>query len=233
MPLEVLVTYDGLPVSSGGGHSLRTRSAGKALCQVMDFLAGCTAPNQPVRFCLEVISGDGIPESFSGSLLRDMNLRYGPTTSRSLGNNTGHTWAIGESDVANIISLIESLSPMPVHPYKLQPVALTALSFFKLVNPATGEPYPFQEPGCCLDFQSGFGQQLGVSQAYARISERSTLSLFLNFPFNTKSEELALAVTAVQEHLPFQLSKAHWKQWSLTKRRDKYLGRKIDPPAIR
>jgi hypothetical protein len=231
MPLEALVTYDGLPVSSGGGHSLRTRSAGNAFSQVMQFFASCTEPSQPVRFSVESITGDDIPTGFSAPLLRELTQRYGAATVRSLGGDRSHSWVVGEGDVASLLSMIESLSPLPVHPYKLQPISLNALSFFKLTSPNGGAPYPFQEAACCLNFQPGFGQQLGVSQAYARISERSTLSLFLNFPFPIDSDELTLAVDAVQESLPFQLSKAHWKQWTLTKRGDKYLGRKVSPPG--
>lgn len=231
MPVKAVVTYDGLPVSSGGGHTLRSRCAQDAFDQVMRFLDSCTAPSQPVRFTIELITGNGIPEHFSAPLLTNLTKQYGPTHSRSLGSNTGHVWAIPKKDVGSTLALIDDLRPLPVHPYKLQPISLNILSFFQLINPADNNPYPHQDPESCLHFQPGFGQQLGVSQAYARISERSTLSLFLNFPLLDEGGELVRAVQAAQAHLPFQLSKSHWKRWSLTKRGDSYLGRKIGAPA--
>ncbi len=231
MSVKAVVTYDGLPVSSGGGHTLRSRSAQDAFNQIARFLDGCTAPSQPVRFTIELVTGNGIPEHFSSPLLADLTKRYGPAHSRSLGSNTGHIWAVQEKDVVSTLALIDDLRPLPSHPHKLQSISLNALSFFQLIDPANNNPYPHQDSESCLNFQPSFGQQLGVSQAYARISERSTLSLFLNFPLLEEGNELVKAVQAVQEHLPFQLSKSHWKRWSLTKRGDSYLGRKISAPA--
>lgn len=230
MPVKAVVTYDGLPVSSGGGHTLRSRCARDTFGQITHFFDSCTAPLQPVRFTIELVTGNGIPKHFSAPLQTDLTKHYGPAHSRSLGSNSGHIWAIQEKDVVSILALIDDLRPLPVHPYKLQPISLNVLSSFQLINPANNDPYPHQNPESCLNFQPGFGQQLGVSQAYARISERSTLSLFLNFTLLGESDELAQAVQSVQKHLPFQLSKSHWKRWSLTKRGDSYLGRKISAP---
>jgi len=231
MPVKAVVTYDGLPVSSGGGHTLRSRCARDTFGQIAHFLDSCTAPTQPVGFSIELITGNGIPERYSAPLLTDLTKRYGPAHPRSLGSNGGHVWSIQERDVVSILALIDGLRPLPVHPYKLQPISLNVLSFFQLTNPANGAPYPYQDPESCLNFQPSFGQQLGVSQAYARISERSTLSLFLNFPLLGEGPELAHAVQSMQACLPFQLSKSHWKRWNLTKRGDSYLGRKISAPA--
>ena len=69
-----------------------------------------------------------------------------------------------------------------------------------------------------------------VSYSEARnslISGRSTVSLFLNFPFEEQTDEFLDTAAHVQAGLSFPLSQKHWKQWRLTKKGTSYLGRRI------
>jgi hypothetical protein len=50
-----IITYDGLPISSGGAHGLRTRSPKVALKHVRDFLRICTDNSIPSDVFIEVI----------------------------------------------------------------------------------------------------------------------------------------------------------------------------------
>ena len=78
--------------------------------------------------------------------------------------------------------------------------------------------------GC---FSPSPGYTLGISQLYARISDRSSLSLFLNFPFEEQGDAFQAIASHIQTHLPVQLSTRHWKQWLLTKTGAGYLGKRI------
>ena len=77
-------------------------------------------------------------------------------------------------------------------------------------------------------FSPSPGQLLGSSQLFARISGRSTISLFLNFPFKEQTDEFLDTAAHVQANLLFPLSQKHWKHWRLTKKGTGYLGRRIN-----
>lgn len=226
-----IVTYDGLPISSGGGHVLRSRNPRQCYDQLTRFLKTCTADVAPTRFSVEVVSGNGIPDSFSAPLIASLTERFGKPRNQGLGNNTGQTWPITDDDVGDMLSLIESLEPLPVHPHGFPTICLSMLSSFQLVDPSSGAPLPNQTPAHYRHFKPGLAQLPGVSQSLARISDRTTFSLFLNFPFVETGHELGACIRFVQNHLPFQLSKSHWKRWTLTKKGDSYTGRKIAYPG--
>jgi hypothetical protein len=233
MLVKSVVTYDGLPVGSGGAHSLRTRNPQAALAQIQSFLDKCTIRPSDLRFTVNLLSGEevGIPKEWTKFLLRRFNNTYGASNEKTLGSTLEYSWPIPESDVANQVDFLGSLGSLPAHQYGMQPLCVTAHSVIKLIDGEGGAPWPYQDPSSYSHFQvSGYGEALGRSVVYARISERSSLNLFLNFPFEPEDPELRRAVRHVQDNLPFSLSKSHWRHWKLTKAGDKYLGRKMTSP---
>jgi hypothetical protein len=58
MLAKSVVTYDGLPVGSGGAHHLRTRDPRVALAQIQSFLDRCTVDQSDLRFTVSVLSGE-------------------------------------------------------------------------------------------------------------------------------------------------------------------------------
>lgn len=233
MLAKSVVTYDGLPVGSGGGHHLRTRDPRVALTQVDSFLDRCTTEPKEKHFTVNLLSGEeeGIPKEWTEFLLRRFKNTYGESALKTLGRTLEYSWSIPESDVKSQVDFIGSLGSLPTHQYGMQPLCVTAHRVIKLTNGEGGTPWPHQDPSSYSHFQvSGYGEALGRSVVYARISERSTISLFLNFPFEPGDPELQRAVSGVQDNLPFSLSKSHWKHWKLTKAGDKYLGRKMASP---
>ena len=224
-----MVTYDGLPVSSGGGHALRSRDPRDCYEKVREFLSRCTQESGPPRYTFSVVSGPSIPPSFSQAIADEMSEAFGKPQIQGLGDDRGHNWAVEAEQAQSLIRYICSLGTLPKHPFRLQVVSLSLLSSFILLD-RSGNPLPCQSPACFGHFQPSFGQYLGASHSYARFSDRSTLSLFLNFPFDA-GPDLDSAVHFVQEQLPFKMSKLAWKRWSLTRKRDSYLGRKISMPG--
>ena len=233
MLAKSVVTYDGLPVGSGGAHHLRTRDPRVALAQIESFLDKCTVGSSELRFTVNLLSGEeeGIPKEWTQSLLCRFSNTYGASMEKTLGRSLEYSWSIPESDVASQVDFIGSLGSLPTHQYGMQSLCVTAHRVIKLTDGEGGTPWPGQDPSSYSHFQvSGYGEVLGRSVVYARISERSSINLFLNFPFEPGDPELQRAVRGVQDNLPFSLSKSHWKHWKLTKAGDKYLGRKMVSP---
>jgi hypothetical protein len=229
-----IITYDGLPLSSGGAHSLRTRSPVAALAQVRNFISSCTDSVQPQKASVEVVTGANVPAEFSAPLMERLtaylrasgNRRcYGP-------GNTAHFWPVATPQIDTLVALIERASPLPVMPYRLQPVTVAAVFKFHLLHPHSRAALPWQGAAFYGNFSAVPGQLLGESQLYARISGRSTVSLFLSFPFEDVSEDLLTTAGFVRAHLPCPLSPNHWKRWRLTKNGKGYLGRRLLPQQV-
>jgi hypothetical protein len=233
MLAKSVVTYDGLPVGSGGAHHFRTRDPRVALAQVESFLDKCTAEPSELRFTVNLLSSEeeGIPKEWTQFLLRQFSNTYGEAKEKTLGRTLEYSWPIPESDVESQVDLIGSLGSLPAHQYGMQSLCVTAHRVIKLTDGEGGTPWPHQDPSSYSHFQvSGYGEALGRSVVYTRISERSSINLFLNFPFEPEDPDLQRAVRGIQDNLPFSLSKSHWKHWKLTKAGDKYLGRKMMSP---
>jgi hypothetical protein len=223
-----IITYDGLPISSGGGHTLRTRSALLAWEQVRNFTAACSDTKQPQDASFSVLTGANIRNDFSAPLVARFKDELGVPRQQALGADTAFVWSITPQQIDTYTDFIEKTTPLPIHPYKLQPIAVTATFKFSLVDRYSRIALPNQGVDVYGNFSPSCGLFLGESYLYARISERSTVSLFLNFPFEEITESFQKTVAFVQEHLPFALSDNHWKQWRRTKKGTSYVGRKID-----
>jgi hypothetical protein len=228
-----IIAYDGLPISSGGGHTLRTRSAVLALGQLRHFLASCTDASHPEDTFLEMVSGENVPEDFSAPLIMKLTNELGaPERLRHLGaDNIAQSWPLSDREVDTYVAMIEEAKPLPVHPYKLQLFTVAALFRFHLVDSESCVVLPHQGPANYGNFSPQPGRVLGESTLYARISERSTFSLLLNFPFEEVSESFLQSAAFVERHLPFRLSSHHWKQWRLARNGKSYVGRKISFPV--
>ena len=223
-----IITYDGLPISSGGAHGLRTRSPKVALEQVRDFLRICTDNSIPSDVFVEVILNRRFQKEFTVPLAERLTAKLGTPIRRHAGaEDIAHRWKLTADQLDEHVGLIEQACPLPKHPFKIQPFVVAALFKFRLVSQETKVALPSQDAACYGNFSPHPGQLMGESQLYARISERSTVSLFLNFPFEDPSEIFLAAAACVQANLPFLLSPNHWKQWRLTKRGSKYSGRRI------
>jgi hypothetical protein len=229
-----IITYDGLPLSSGGAHTLRTRSPLAALSQVRHFISSCTDCVQPQKASVEVVTGANVPAEFSDPLMEKLTAELrAPGNRRSYGpGNTAHFWAVAATQIDALVTLIEQVGPLPVMPYRLQPVTVAAVFKFHLLHPHSRAALPWQGAAFYGNFSAVPGQLLGESQLYARISGRSTVSLFLSFPFEDISEDLLMIAGFVHANLPFPLSPNHWKRWRLTKNGNGYLGRRLPPLQI-
>jgi hypothetical protein len=229
-----IITYDGLPLSSGGGHTLRTRDPLAARDQVRNFLSCCTDCGGPQKASIEVITGGSVPAEFSLPLVKKLSAELGvPARRGSYGSGAiAHSWPIAPAQVDGFVAHIAQAIPLPVLPFRLQPLTVTAAYKFHLLDPRSRATLPWQNPGFYGNFSTAPGQFLGESQIYARISERSTVSLFLSFPFDDVSEELITTAGFVRAHLPFPLSANHWKRWRLAIKGKGYVGRRIDPEML-
>jgi hypothetical protein len=207
---------------------MHTRNSMVALQQVRHFLVTCTDASIPAVAFVEVIRGTSFADDFSVPLIERLTTKLGAPTRRHAGSiNIAHRWAIKADQIDAHVAMIDLVSPLPVDPFGLQPFTVATQLNFHLLKPKTDMVIPGQDSDLYGNFSPSPGHLLGRSQLFARISERSTMSLFLNFPFEEQTDAFLQTAAHVQTGLPFLLSQKHWKQWRLTKKGTSYSGRRI------
>ena len=211
---DALITYDGLPVGSGGAHRLRTDPL-SVWNQLLDFFSTCTDRSEPELVELAVRS--------------DLVLNHAV---KKLGEPS-RTRQVGEHR--------EILRPLPIEqvpswlegPCRLAGDAgpwVSAWGQFRFTDLQSHDPLPGQDPSIYghQKVERG-GYLLGQSVLYARLSRRSTVSVFLCFPFEAPSAEFRSYLDRLQQHLPFRFSNHHWKHWRPRARGTGFVGRKFEP----
>src|SRR5215470_15830475 len=79
---SALIVYDGLPISSGGGHTLRTRDRRATWSQMSAFLAAFTTCEEPDDVRLLLAEGSHVGRSFFEEALGGAERKFGAATRR-------------------------------------------------------------------------------------------------------------------------------------------------------
>jgi len=223
------ITYDGLPISSGGAHSLRQKGFVAGFNALQNFVDSISLERNPSSVALELFNSGTRGYSHFMALRWEFSKRFRGKQGRSIGEHFGHQWDVPPSELGLLIHNLERLRPIPLVGYAGR--SLVVHVYWKLIfSDQTGDQLPFQTRDNYVDFEVGFQQYLGESILYARISENSSANLFLSLPFEVVQPECVELANRVQEAFPTRLSAKHWKRWTLTKKGTSYLGRKIPAP---
>lgn len=220
-----MITYDGLPVSRGGGHVLRARGLVAAWARIEDFLRRCSDFEQPSGLVIELIEAEAASSAFAASLKRRLSSAHPRLRSRRIGAAVGHRWSVESRGLPDLLHDLEGLDPLSAASI-VQPT-LHVVARFRLVDPRTGARLPFQDPSYYLMRAAGDQRLLGTSCAFARLSARSTMSLFLSLPFTEPDAECRAYVNFLMSTAPVRLSSHHWKRWLLNRRGTRYVGRRV------
>ncbi|MFT4082336.1 MAG: hypothetical protein QM638_07095 [Nocardioides sp.] len=227
-PAAEVVTYDGLPASAGGAHSLRTKRPDAAWGRVREFLDACTRPTAGPVLAFQVWSGG--PAAAAERVASAATERLGGARTRA---STHTEWGVRADDadaVTDVLAILAAAGPGAVTKHGNPLASLVVTADVRLIDPATGAPDEDITPDAfgrfCVD---GYGRMLGASGVRATIgTTASSLSLWLAFPGD---DRLPGAAAHVQEHLPFRLSAKHWRRWRRTRDGGGYRSAKIPSPV--
>jgi hypothetical protein len=223
---QEVVTYDGLPTSAGGAHSLRTKNPRTAYDGVQGFLdaAGLTVGAPEMSFRLWA----GGPPDVAG--------RFEAFAAAHLGGPQGrqrtHTqWRVRADDVDATLDALSGADSGAVTGHGHPLASLTWNAQVALVDPATRAPYEGIDADAFGRFAvDGYGRLLGASGVRAMFgTTASSLSLWLGFPADDRLHD---AAAHVQKYLPFRLSAKHWRHWRATKDGQSYRATKITSPLV-
>jgi hypothetical protein len=233
-----LVSYDGLPVASGGGHGLGRLTPQHAWDATRSFLGGCTTAALPSKLTLAINSVEdaepGLSDRLRESAVATLGLHPSPHDRRGYGAVTGSTllWRLSPEQIVAAVAWRESLGPLRAD--WLGGPALLSMDFAFRFRTATGDgELPFQgAPFYREQPYDGYGVLLGESGCRLNLGARSTLSVLFFLPFEDVGSELWEYVAFLEAKLPFKISPKHWKHWRLTKKGTSYVGRRVKRPSL-
>ena len=198
------ITYDGLPISSGGAHRLRTRGFVAGLDALQSFATTVSLDPLPTKLAVEVLDGKGVPGAFTSSLLSDLDARFTNRTDRRVGEYTGHLWTVDPPSLKGIVDTFERLRPIPKTEYAGH-AALVHATWNILLLDSSRRPLPYQGKEHYLGFDCDSQRFLGQSFVYARISETTTAHLFLSLPYEDVNSDVQRLADQIQTHFPARL----------------------------
>ncbi len=225
MTRQAAITYDGLPISSGGAHSLRFKGFVKTFEALDNFVNSVSLDPVPTSVILELFDL-GIGYTYFLALTAEFDNRFRRKEGRQIGEFAANQWCVDPNDLKPLIYDLEGLRPIPDAGYAGQSLVVHVNWNLRFAD-FRHKQFPFQNRNEYLQFEVYFQRYLGESALYARISETSTANLFLSLPFENPDEEAMELVKRIQTHFPARLSSKHWKRWTLTKNGKSYVGRKI------
>ena len=226
MPRLAAITYEGLPLASGGAHKLRTRGFVAAFNALQSFASAVSLDAIPKDLLVEVVTGDGVPKEFTDSLSSEFDANFMRRPDRIIGAYTGHQWEINAPSLNQIVDQFEKLRPVPHAGFAADALVVHATWNLVLADKER-KPLPHQDKDNYMRYEVGYELCLGESLVYARISETTTANLFLTLPFENVTDDARRLAAEIESQFPCRLSSKHWKMWRLTKNGRSYVGRKI------
>lgn len=205
------VTYIGLPISSGGAHSLGRMPRRVAYERTMSFLGTCTQPHSAIAYSFNV---HDVPE-----------LPPVPRLERELKHRFGNYLRVQEERVEDALDFLDEIDPQPTNRWGMAPIWFTATSIFKILDPASGHPLPGQDPQRYRGVEYEWGVPLGSSGLRLFLDNHSRLAIELCLPFPDDAV-LQRIVPWLQAYLPCKLSEKQWRAWTPTKT-GSFKGRKL------
>jgi hypothetical protein len=223
----VAVTYDGLPISSGGAHSLGRMSRREAFDRTSQFLA--TRTEVVDRIDSYFVANDVPDLGRVRQLEHELERRFG--TRRGFLQPKPGRIDVESDRIWDALDYLDEIDPQPTNRWGMAPIWFWMSAKVRILDPTTGRPLPGQDPGQYGGVWYAAGVPLGTSDV--RLILHNTAQLGINLCI-TKTDEPALGkiVPWLQQALPCKLSTRHWLGWSATKT-GSFRGRRYDPPLWR
>lgn len=206
------VTYTGLPISSGGAHSLGRMPRRVAYERTMSFLATCTELVDPVECWFLVVREPQMPPL--GKLERELERRFG--------SRLGRPWVrrdrlvVPEQRVGDALDFLDEIDPQPTNPWGMAPIWFWVTARFRILDPATGQPIPGQDPERFHGVEYEGRVPLGSSGLGLILHNGAQLGLELCIP-DGAGDLVGRVAPWLQQRLPMRLSPKHWRAWTPTK----------------
>ena len=197
--MDRFITYEGLPLKSGGAHHLGRTPPAIVYTSVCSFLSQYTDTTQPKYVKIELTD-------FKFTKLLKHSLKFGIPSF-----NLDHLLANGQARF-HWKSAAKNIEAAIAYCTDKHELSIAVLWKFLFIDEIERSVLPGQSELPILD------ERMHNSQLYLRLSaKRSTISVWFALPFDTLSARNIKYITGIQSVLPFKFSEHCWRQWTLSK----------------
>ena len=210
--MDTFITYEGLPVNSGGAHSLGKKTVESIYSDTLSFLRNFTNCYKPVELDLTFYSSQD--NSYKTlPILWNLGKTFGVPSFHSWDIGTCkqfyYRWKLKPKQIPKGFELLNIYKDLPPNDYG--PIVLSSKWHFQFLDEHTRELLTGQDKIPIIDFR----QQ--NSQLYLRLGQKSTISAWFAFPFSSIDDSAYRYLTTLIKQLPFKPSDKHWRIWRLSK----------------
>jgi len=218
-----MITYNGLPISSGGAHSIRNKDLKSAWDNCNQFISSISHKLVEDTYTLDVYVGCkgirkylwklflqlGIPSKIDFASAKDLYIR----------------WCITPKSVPKVIDFLISMETLPE--YWLGPIHFYREGQFLLKDPVTGNELPDQNFHNKFEDENGRGDKTSISNFRINFTSKVSISTWLVLPFEELNKAFYEYIDFMTKTAPFSFSDKQWRKWKYSKGKKLYAS-KID-----
>jgi hypothetical protein len=208
--LDAFISYDGLPLKSGGAHHLGKQPVYKIYDQASLFIKKFTDAEHPSGISLVFYQSANRSYKALPNLWRLLKRFRSlpkwdthPTAEKTL---RCWSWTLREDQVPVAFEELEHFMNMPPNEPGFGPLVLAIGWRFKFIDPETGTLLQGQEEIPATDIRNGEN-----SNIYLRLWQKPTMSVWFAFPFENIDDRAKNYIKNISTHLPFKMSPLHWR----------------------
>lgn len=207
--MQNFITYDGLPISSGGAHKVNGYSATELYNSLSYFIDNFTDADKPSLITIQFNSTKNGNDNRIKTIwnlilacgLPKISLPKTVITKGVTGRQVTWTWVLKNGSINKALKL--------QHQYKN--VTFSVRWCFSFADPTTKAILQGQDLIPIID------PRLYNSQIYWRYGKSSTVSLWFTLPFSELDTNATNYIKLLQANFPVKLSRHHWRLWRTSK----------------
>jgi hypothetical protein len=211
--MDRFISYEGLPINSGGSHSLGKKSVDKIYSDTLEFLHQFTNCSQPIESQLIFYSSQNGSYKTAPTLWQLVKSFGIPSCNIwNLAKIRQHffTWKLQRGGIEMAFKCLHTFSNLPENQYG--PIVLSLKWHFQFIDPLTKEVLEGQDKIPVVD-----SRQYN-SQIHLRLGQKSTISAWLTLPFSELDDDSKKYIKSMTNQLPFYPSDKHWRLWKKSKK---------------
>lgn len=206
--MEKFISYEGLPINSGGAHSISKKLPKENYNKIIDFLntyADRTSPKSIEVSLYESKKGEYSALKILPKLIR----KFGIPKTHHDGFIRSWNWKLSIKNIEKGFKALELNKDLPDN--IAGPIVLSFCWNFYFKDPKTNVVLENQEKIPQIDFR------IENSRIYLRLSKKSSVSVWFAFPFERINDYEKKYFNNLKKKLPFKPSEKHWRIWKKSK----------------
>ncbi len=209
--MNKFISYEGLPLNSGGAHAINSKSPVDNYNNTLQFLEKYAFDTKPKSITLTLYESKNNDYS-TLKLIPQLSLKNGIPKIWNDGFLKSWRWNLNLENINNGFEALEINKKLPRNYFG--PIVLSVQWNFDLIDPKTGKILPNQDKFPQLDNRIN---KIWNSRLNLRLSKKSTISAWLAFPFEQVGEYEENYIRKIKTNLPFKPSDKHWRIWNKSK----------------